>query len=288
MYAITGITGKVGGTVASTLLNEGRSVRAVVRNPEKAESWAARGCTIAVADVNDPAALATAFTGVDGVFILIPPMFDPTPGFPEARTVFDSLKSALEAAHPPKVVCLSSIGAQSDRPNLLNQLGIMEETLGALPLPIAFLRAAWFMENSVWEVAPAREQGVIPSFLQPLDKKVPMVATADIGRIGARLFQEIWTGKRVIELEGPRRVTPNDIASTFSDILERPVQMQIVPHDTWEGLFKSQGMKNPTPRVQMLNGFNEGWIEFEGGEAGSEKGTTELATVLRGLVEDAG
>jgi NAD(P)H dehydrogenase (quinone) len=45
-------------------------------------------------------------------------------------------------------------------------------------MPIVFLRPAWFMENSSWDVAPARAQGIIPSFLQPLDKPVPMVATA--------------------------------------------------------------------------------------------------------------
>jgi hypothetical protein len=45
-------------------------------------------------------------------------------------------------------------------------------------------------------------------------------------------------------------------------------------------------MKNPTPRIQMLDGFNQGWIEFEGGEASSEKGSTELVTVLRHLVEN--
>jgi hypothetical protein len=31
----------------------------------------------------------------------------------------------------------------------------------------------------------------------------------------------------------------------------------------------SQGMKNPAPRAQMLDGFNEGWIEFENGEHGA-------------------
>lgn len=56
---------------------------------------------------------------------------------------------------------------------MLTQLGIMEQVLGELPQPIAFLRAAWFMENAAWDVAPARGKGVIPSFLQPLDKKVP-------------------------------------------------------------------------------------------------------------------
>src|SRR5579872_5920311 len=74
-------------------------------------------------------------------------------------------------------------------------------------MPITFLRPAWFMENFRWDVAAAHESGIIMSFLQPLDKAVPMVATADIGREAAKLLQELWSGRRVIELEGPRRVT---------------------------------------------------------------------------------
>jgi uncharacterized protein YbjT (DUF2867 family) len=175
MYAITGITGQVGGATARALLAAGKSVRAVVRDAKKGEAWAARGCEVTVADMSDAAALTRAFTGVEGVFVLIPPLFDPTPSFPEARAVIGALKSALEAARPPKLVCLSTIGAQATQPNLLNQLGLMEQELGASPLPVAFLRAAWFMENSIWDVAPARDAGVIPSFLQPLDKPVPMV-----------------------------------------------------------------------------------------------------------------
>ena len=141
------------------------------------------------------------------------------------------------------------------------------------------------MENSSWDVAPAREQGVIPSFLQPLDKPVPMAATADIGRVAAELLQETWKGHRVVELEGPQRVTPNEIAATFAELLGRPVRVEAVPHETWESLFRSQGMKNPEPRIQMLDGFNEGWIEFEGKEAGSRKGKLALDTALRTLIE---
>jgi uncharacterized protein YbjT (DUF2867 family) len=174
------------------------------------------------------------------------------------------LRSALKAARPARVACLSTIGAQATQPNLLNQLGIMEQILGELPMPIAFLRAAWFMENSAWDVAPARDEGVIPSFLQPLDRPVPMVATADIGRVGAELLQQTWSGQRVVELEGPRRVAPNDIAAAFSKILGRPVRAEAVPRATWADLFKSQGVKNPIPRIEMLDGFNEGWIEFDG------------------------
>lgn len=285
MYSITGITGQVGGAVARNLLAGKQAVRAVVRDPAKGAAWAERGCEVALAEMNDAAALASAFKGAKGVFVLLPPIFDPAPGFPEARASVAALRSALETARPARTVCLSTIGAQAGRENLLSQLGHMEQSLGELPLPVAFLRAAWFMENSTWDVAPARAQGVIPSFLQPLDKPVPMVATADIGRVAAELLQETWSGRRIVELEGPRRVSPNDIAATFSKILGRPVRMEAVPRATWPALFKSQGMKNPTPRIQMLDGFNEGWIEFEGGKADSRRGTTELEAVLGNIVQ---
>ena len=280
MYAITGITGQVGGVVARTLLDAGLPVRAALRDAAKAPAWAARGCEIALAEMADTAALTTAFTGAEGVFILIPPNFDPVPGFPEIRAIITALTAALTAAQPRKVVCLSTIGAQATQPNLLTQLGLVEQALGALPLPVCFLRAAWFMENAAWDVVPARE-GVVPSFLQPLDKPVPMVATADIGALAAALLQETWVGRRVVELEGPRRITPNEIAAAFAKILGHEVHMQVVPRASWAGLFALQGMRNPTPRAQMLDGFNEGWIEFE---QKALKGQTELETVLRQLV----
>jgi uncharacterized protein YbjT (DUF2867 family) len=126
---------------------------------------------------------------------------------------------------------------------------------------------------------------VIPSFLQPLDRPVPMVATADIGRVAAVLLQDTWTGRRLVELEGPQRVTPEEIAATFARLLGRPVRMEAVPRESWEALFKSQGMRNPIPRMRMLDGFNEGWIEFENGEAGSQKGNVALETVLKTFIE---
>jgi uncharacterized protein YbjT (DUF2867 family) len=263
-------------------------VRGVARDVGKCEAWVQRGCEIVAADINDAAALTTAFRGVGGVFVLLPPNFDPSPDFREARAIAATLRTALAAARPGKVVYLSTIGAQAVQPNLLTQHTIIEKTLGDLPVPITFLRPGWFMENSSWDVAPARDNGVIPSFLQPLDKPVPMVATADIGRVAAELLRETWNGHRVVELEGPHRVTPNQIAATFARLLGRSVKMKVVPRETWEALFLSQAMKNPTPRIRMLDGFNQGWIEFEAGEADSRKGKVPLETVLRSLIERAG
>ena len=280
MYAITGITGNVGGAMARALLAAGKSVRAVVRDASKGRAWGDRGCEFMLAEMEDPVALAAAFTGVEGAFILPPPEFDPSPGFPEGRAVIAAVKRALEVAKPKKVVCLSTIGAQATQPNLLSLRTLMEQALRELPMPVAFLRPAWFMENFAWDLPAARDRGIISSFLQPLDKPVPVVATADVGRVAAELIQQDWTGTRVVELEAARRVTPREVGAAFAKRLGRSVAVEAVPRETWDALFRSQGMKNPEPRIRMLDGFNEGWIEFEGGQAGSLKGSVTLDEVL--------
>ncbi|MFS2151479.1 NmrA family NAD(P)-binding protein [Rhizobium sp. Rhizsp42] len=284
MFAITGVTGQVGGIVAAQLLQAGLPVRAILRNAEKGKAWREKGAELALAEMTDADALTAAFTGAEGVFLLIPPTFDPTSGFPEVRAVIAALKTALLRARPERVVCLSTIGAQAEEPNLLSQLGLVEQELSTLPLPIAFLRAAWFMENAAWDAAAAREAGVIASFLQPLDQAYPMVSVADVGERAASLLQENWTGKRIVELQGPEKVTPADIAAAFSKVLSKPVSAEIVARDSWEALFKGQGMRNPMPRIRMIDGFNEGWIRFEGQP---EKGSTTLETAIRRLVEAA-
>jgi NAD(P)H dehydrogenase (quinone) len=286
MYVIVGITGQIGGVVGRALLGARQSVRAVVRDAGKGREWAGRGCEIALANIEDAASLTAAFRGAEAAFVMVPSNFDPLPGFPEAQAIGVALKSALEAAG--RVVYLSTIGAQASQSNLLTQHGIIEKAISTVGVPLTVLRPAWFMENCSWDVTPARERGVIPSFLQPLDKPIPMVATADIGRVAAEILQEQWSGHRLVELEGPRRVTPNEVSATFAQLLGSPVRMEVVPRESWETLFKSQGMKNPMPRIRMLDGFNEGWIEFERGEAGSRKGSVTLESVLKVLIERQG
>ena len=286
MYAIMGVTGQIGGVVARTLLAAGQPIRAIARDAAKGKAWTDRGCELTLASIENVAALTSAFSGADGVFVLVPPSFDPAPEFPEARGIAATLRAALNAARPSRVVYLSTIGAQANQSNLLTQHTIIEQALGELPMPITFLRPAWFMENCRWDLAPARQPGVIPSFLQPLDRPVPMVATADIGRVAAGLLREGRSDRRVVELEGPQRVAPNEIAAIFTRLVGRPVRMEAVPRESWEDLFRSQGMKNPIPRIRMLDGFNEGWIDFEGGEAGSQKGSVALESVLKALLEE--
>ena len=283
MFAVTGITGKVGGAVARSLLNAGLSVRAVVRDLAKGSQWAARGCEVAVGDFDDAAPLAAAFTGVDGAFAMLPPIFDASPAFPEAKAMIATLRAAIAEALPPKVVVLSTVGADSPRPNLLNQLGLLERALPDLPMQITFLRAAWFMENAAADIASASETGVIRSYLQPLDHAVPMIAAEDVGRTAALLLQEDWAGHRIVELQG-ERVTPNAIASAFAKALDRSVRAEAVPRARWEEIFRSEGMRNPLPRMQMIDGFNEGWIDFPNWGAGARTGRIDIDSAVAALV----
>jgi uncharacterized protein YbjT (DUF2867 family) len=284
MFAVTGITGKVGAAVARSLLSADQPVRAVIRARSNASAWAQLGCDIAVADLSDPQALAAAFEGTEGVFVLLPPIFDPAPDFAEATGFINTLCTALTRAKCPRVVALSTIGADAPQPNLLKALGQMEAAFANLPMPVTFLRAAWFMENAAWDVASAKN-GIIPTYLQPLDRAVPMVSTDDIGRVAAALLQERWEGKRVVELEGPQRVSPNALAAAFGKVLGAPVRAEVVPRDQWEPIFRAQGMKNPTPRMQMLDGFNAGWIDFADRGAHARKGSIGIDQAIATLIQ---
>ena len=284
MYAVTGITGRVGAAVARSLLSADQAVRAVVRDRGKGAAWADLGCDVAVADLVDASALTKAFEGTEGVFAMLPPVFDPTPGFLEARKYIASMYTALAEAKPKKVVVLSTIGADAPQPNLLNALGLMEDAFKSLPMPVTFLRAAWFMENAALDIASARE-GTIQSYLQPLDRRVPMIATDDVGRTAAALLQENWEGRRVVELEGAQRVSPNTLADAFAKALTQPVRAQAVPRDQWESIFRAQGMKNPNPRMQMIDGFNAGWIDFPNLGANARKGSIGIDQAVATLIQ---
>lgn len=99
MFAVMGITGNVGSAVANTLLEQGQKVRGIVRDPSKAQVWEDKGVEIVAADYDDH--LVAAFTGVDGIFCMIPPNIAPDPGFPDSVARIAAIRKAVLAARPP-------------------------------------------------------------------------------------------------------------------------------------------------------------------------------------------
>lgn len=283
MFAVMGVTGQVGRAVADALLASGKQIRVIVRDAAKGAEWAERGCDVVVTDNLNVPAMTQALTGTEGSFILMPPNYDPAPGFPDTVASNHALREALGEARPSQVVVLSTVGAHVARENLLNNLKMTEESLRTLGLPITFLRAAWFMENASWDLDDAR-QGSINGFLQPAEHPIPMVAVRDIGITVARLLQDPPSATRVVELEGPARYSADDIEAALSQALGHPVTTNAVPRAQWESLFRSQGANNPLPRIQMIDGFNEGWIDFESNGIEHRRGSTTLDEAIAQLV----
>lgn len=121
--------------------------------------------------MGDRHALAGAFEGAETVFVLRPSNFDPAPDSSENRVFTEALAAALQEAAPARVVGLSTIGAQATQENLLTRLQVLERALSRLPMPVAFLRAAWFMENARWDIEGARQHGVCrPSCSRPTSR----------------------------------------------------------------------------------------------------------------------
>ena len=291
MYTVIGITGNVGGSTAKALLAAGKNVRALVRDQAKAAQWSKQGVELVEGDLNDIGVLTEAFRRSDGVFVMVPPDFAPAPGFPNTKAIIANLKAALTAAKPKKVVYLSSVGAHRERGlGLITQSHMLEQEMRTLPGANAFIRAAWFLENYQWDVKSAQERGEIDVYLTPVDRAFSMVAANDIGELAAKTLQQEWSGNRILELEGPDKHSPNDAAAAFSKLLGRPIKTNPIERSQWQRLFTQQGTAadRTTARIEMLDGFNSGWIVFEGGAAEHFKGKITIEQVLESLVAKGG
>jgi NAD(P)H dehydrogenase (quinone) len=286
MFAVMGITGKVGGAVAGTLLQHGKKVRAIVRDSAKARTWEAQGVEIVTSNYDDH--LITAFSGVEGVFVMIPPNMVPEPGFPDSVVRIAAIKKAILTVKPPRAVFLSSWGSEKTSGlGLIAANRILEQELGDTGVPSAFLRPAWFMENLGYNLSAARSTGNYFSFYQPLERPYSMVATKDVGRIGAQTLLQDWQGNRVIEISGPISYSSKDAAVALGAAIGRPVAAVAVPRDRWVRSLAQNGM--PADRsgayIEMVDSLNSGWIDF--GVPGTEqtKGTTDLVTTVKALAE---
>jgi hypothetical protein len=78
-------------------------------------------------------------------------------------------------------------------------------------------------------------------------------------------------------------VSPNDLADAFATVIGKACASG-AGAPLWSGLFRLQGMKNPGPRMRMLDGFDEGWIEFQDCGRKAIKGQTSAVAVIAVLV----
>ena len=127
-----------------------------------------------------------------------------------------------------------------------------------------------------------RATGTYFAFYQPLEHPFPLVATQDIGRIGAETLLQSWQGNRFIEVAGPAYYSSNDVADALSNALGRPINAVAVPRETWVDALAHVGI--PADRsnsyIEMTDSFNSRWIDFGAPNTEHVKGTIDLRTAV--------
>ncbi len=264
MFVIAGITGNTGAAAARALLAQGQPVRALLRDPSRLPGWAV-GAEAFAAELTDAAALTRAFAGATAAYILVPTnpqVADPVRAYIDVAL---AVREAARAAGLPRLVFLSSVGAELATGNgPIRGLHLAEAILADAAPELVFLRPSAFQENwqSVWPVAAT--QGVLPSFAADSDALQPMTATADIGAEAARLLREA-APPRVVELAGPL-TSVAQVAAAMAARLGRPVQVVQPPRAAWEGALQQAGLgaAYAAQVAEMNEAGNAGRLAFAG------------------------
>lgn len=219
---VTGATGNVGRHVVDQLVGRGASVRALVRNPAKANSVAdlAAGIELVQGDLLDVDSLRSAFQGVSTLFLLNAVVPD------EFTQALVALNLAREAG-VQHVVYLSVIHSDVylNVPHFAGKYGV-ERMIEALGFSATILRPAYFIDNDLTVKDVVRNYGVYP---MPIGSKgLAMIDVRDIGEIAAieLLRRDGAAGPLPLErinLVGPDTLTGVDIAAIWTEVLQRPV-----------------------------------------------------------------
>lgn len=285
MFVVVGATGNTGSAVVETLLSKKQPVRVVVRSVEKGASWKAKGTEVAVASLDDASALAKAFEGASGVYLLVPPNYGAEAWLADQRVRMDHAAEAINTNGIPHVVYLSSVGGHlSGGTGPIRACHYGEHALGCVAKRLTILRPCYFMDNWAPVIGAAKAQGVLPTFIAP-QAKIPMISTKDIGRIGAEHLMAGGHGKQIVEMAGPEEYSPEQVASALGRILGKSIMAQHAPLSAVVPTFKSFGLSDEAAKLfeEMYTAISKGAIGYEH-PAKLVRGTVTLEEALRAIV----
>jgi uncharacterized protein YbjT (DUF2867 family) len=246
--AVTTPTGNIGRRLTPKLLGEGADVVLLTRSPEKVKDFVDRGARVESGDLSDGAFVQRATAGTDTLFWLTPPSYETDDLRAFQKELGGVAAAAVRANGIPRVVYLSSVGAQLDAgtgPILGLRYG--EKMLNDTPAQLTHLRPTYFMENYLHSLDTIKEAG---SVFLPIrgSVRMPMIATQDIAEAAAkRILDPEWGAKEtVMTLLGPEDVTFDEAARILSEGLGKTVKhITVTPEQAREAMAQT-GLKAKT------------------------------------------
>jgi uncharacterized protein YbjT (DUF2867 family) len=240
---VTGATGNVGSNVVEQLINRGADVRALIRDPSKANFPA--GVETVQGDLLDVDSLRAAMSGVSTLFLLNGVVTD------EYTQALIALNVAREAGIE-RIVYLSVIHSDVyvNVPHFAGKFGV-ERMIEQMGMNATILRPAYYMDNEITVRDVVTGYGLYP---MPIgDKGLAMIDARDVGEIAAiELIRREQSATPLptdsINLVGPDTLTGASAAATWSEVLGRPIAY---PGDDTAGF------------EQNLRQFMPSWMAFD-------------------------
>ena len=265
MIAIMGASGKTGGGAAGLLLAAGEKVRVMGRSAERLKDFAAHGAEVAAGDAEDAAYLTKAFTGADAAYVLMPPNVTAPDYRAQQMRMGEAIAKGVKASRVPRVVMLSSIGAdQRSGTGPIVGLRELEDRLKAISgVSVLALRPGYFYENHLGTVGLVKQQGINGSAIDG-DLPTAMVASRDIAEAAAEALQAKDTTPFAIrELHGRRHMTMKEVTFVIGQAVGKPELPYVqFPYDDLVQALVGMGLSESMAGLygEMSRAFNEGRI----------------------------
>jgi len=218
---LTGGTGRIGGELARMLRDSNQRVRAISRNPERAEFLKRLGVEILREDLSKPNDLAAVTAGVQQLFLL-------SSDHPLQAERECALLDAAVRAGVRRVVKVSAFAAGLEPPISYGvQHRRTEDYLRASGLAWTILRPYMFMQNfcEFGDLIASKKM-----FMAPFGKtKIALIDARDVAAVAHAVIMEGEHESQVYELTGPAAISCTDVARILAEVLGHPVRYKSVP-----------------------------------------------------------
>jgi uncharacterized protein YbjT (DUF2867 family) len=244
--AVTTPTGNVGSHVVRMLCQAGVRPRLLLRNPGRLDAGVRDQSELAVGDQRDAGYVAEATRGVEAVFWVHPDDWSLPDPDADAERTGEGLAAAMRQNGIPRVVFLSSIGAEKRHgAGFVDGLARIEQRLDAAReqtgTALLHLRCGYFMTNLLTDLDGLRAGRL--TTIRELDDPMPWVDPRDIATVATlRLLAGDWTGRQVQAVHGPADLTWTEAAAALSTATGVPVKAQRITVDEQRAALRDAGM----------------------------------------------
>ena len=218
---VTGASGQLGKRVVELLLDaKAGRVIATTRTPDKLAALAASGAEIRKADFKDPASLRAAFAGADRLLLISTGDL-----FPLGLRLGQH-RAAVAAAVDAGVKHILYTSGPAPYPiaggGLIDDHFWTEQAIFASPMTWTILRHQIYMDTLLMSVPQAAASGLLHSSMG--NGASNYVTREDCARADAAALASDFSGRRILDITGPKPVTQDEVAAIATELTGHPIK----------------------------------------------------------------